>query len=222
MNFDAEMLLRDGLVDLDASEAVAISLTRNADGAVALDLRKTAAKGMAAVMILPSAPTTYADTLTALIQQSDALEGNWETIAAFPVLSALLWKVPSLASVAAAVEADLGKLLTGGSTGDTGAIVHIDPALYALNGEGFITVSQVDIGDVFDNTSEAITAATGTFSGVVNGVAGSVAVQVGPGIYVARFAATKQYLRGKYTVSAGGNFGKVLVGLSYHPFKTVS
>lgn len=221
MVLDAELLLRDGLVDLDASEAVAISTTKNADGAVAIDLRETPANGLVAVMYLPTAPTTYADTLTALIQQSDALEGNWETIADLPVLYTYLRKIPASASVAAAVEADIGDTLTGGTTGDTGVIIHIDPALYALNGTGYITVAMAGADDLFDDDDEAITSG-GTFSGVVNGAVATVPDQHGPATYIVRFIATKRYLRGKYTVTAGGNFGKALVGLSAHPFKTIS
>lgn len=51
MPFDANLVLLDGLVDLDASHEQPVSLTRNDDGAVVLDLRETGAKGLSAVVI---------------------------------------------------------------------------------------------------------------------------------------------------------------------------
>ncbi len=41
MPFDANLVLRDGSVDLDNAEAVATSLTANDDGAKAIDLGTT-------------------------------------------------------------------------------------------------------------------------------------------------------------------------------------
>jgi hypothetical protein len=214
MPFDSLLILRDGTVDLDPNEVVAISTTRNADGSVVLDLKETGVKGLAAVMILPTAPTTYADTLTVHIQESDALAGSYVTIASFPVLYTYVRKIPASASVAAAVEADIGQVLTGGTTGDTGVIIAIDNSLFTLNGTGYIYVAMAGADDLFDNTSEAITSAS-TFSGVVNGAASTTSVEHGaPNTYIVRFSSTKRYIRGSYTVSAGGNFKKAFVGLT--------
>ena len=226
MAFDALNILRglygDVLVDLDSAEVVAISTTVNTDGAKCLDLKETGARGLSAVMTLPSAPTTYQNKLTAIIQASDALAGNWETIADFPVLYSYLRRVPVKATVAAAVEADVGKKLTeSAGTLDSGVIVHIDPALYALNGTGYILVAMDDAGDIFAGPAEALIATGGTFSGVETAAADVPAgLQHGPGDYVVKFATDKRYVRGKYTAVAT-NWGKVQVLVSPYPFKTL-
>lgn len=227
MAFDANLVLRTGLVDLDASEALAISTTANSDGAAVIDLKKTRARGLSCVMILPSTPTTYADTLTVHIQESDDLVGNYVTVASFPVLYTYIWKVPVVADTAAAVETDIGLKLTGGVTGDTGVIVKIDNALFTLNGEGYVYAAQDAVGDTFDDDDEALTAATGTLDGTQNGAVGAaatgaiVAQRSGPGIFVVRFTSNKRYIRGSYTATAGSNFGKVFVGLTNDAYETI-
>ena len=229
MTIDSLGIIRDGTVDLDASEALAIALTANADGAKVLDIKETGAFGLAAVMYLPSTPTTYADTLTVHIQASDELAGNYVTIASFPVLYTYLWKVPIVADTAAAVEADIGLKLTGGATADTGVIVHIDDALFTLNGEGYIICAQDDVGDTFDDDDEALTAATGTLDGTQNGAVGAEVTDIGelakysaPGTHVVRFSTDKRYIRGHFTASAGSNFGKALVVIEPWAFQRVS
>lgn len=221
MPFDADLILRDGLVDLDANEAAAVATTVNADGAYALDLKKTAVKGMAAVIVLPTAPTTYADTLAVSIQESDHVDGDYKTIASFPTLYAMMRRIKASASVAAAVIGDIGQVLTGGTTTDTGEIRFIEEALYTLNGKGYIYVTMQGADDLFDDDDEAITSA-GTFSGVVDGEAAVVSTFLsGANFYVCRFASNKRYIRGLFTASAGSNFGKVFCGLTPYPFDTL-
>jgi len=214
MTVDSLCILRDGTVDLDANEALAISTTANADGAKVLDIKETGIHGLVAVMILPSTPTTYADTLTVHIQASNEIAGNYITIASFPVLYTYIWKVPVVADTAAAVEADIGLKLTGGVTGDTGVIVHIDNALFTLNGEGYVYAAQDAVGDVFDDDDEALTAATGTLDGTQNGAVAAAATgemiqrYSAPSTHLVKFSTDKRYIRGSFTPSAGSNFGK--------------
>ena len=87
MPFDDDLVLIDGTATLGpTTDTAATSTTRNADGAVVLDIKKTGTKGLVAVMVCPTAPTTYADTLTGLIQHSNHISTGWETVASFPVL----------------------------------------------------------------------------------------------------------------------------------------
>ena len=78
MPFDNELVLLDGLVDLDASHSQPTSLTRNDDGAVALDLKEMGAKGLSVVVICTGelvAGTAVADAAAVgiSIQASDSL-----------------------------------------------------------------------------------------------------------------------------------------------------
>jgi len=144
MPLDDDMLLRTGAVDLDNSEAVAVSETANADGAKVLDIRKTGAKGMVAVMNLPDAPTTYADTLAAVIQASDYVSTDFKTIASFPTLYALNRRL-RVVSTTAFVAADIGQTQLGGDTGDQGVLRWYDRALETVGGEGDLIVSMLAV-----------------------------------------------------------------------------
>ncbi len=75
--FDANVILIDGTVDVDsdtaASFVAATSTTRAAaTGAAVIDLKETAIKGIAAVLMIP-ALTTSTDYLVATIQTSSVL-----------------------------------------------------------------------------------------------------------------------------------------------------
>lgn len=219
MPFDADLLLRDGLVDLDASEALATSTTRNDDGAVVLDLKETGASGMSAIMTLPTAPTTYEDTLTVLIQESESLDRNWRTVGAFEVVQALLYRLRDCTATTAFVAADVTtpRVLTATGDGATGKIWKVDQELFTVGGVGDIYVIMVDAADVYGTASDTLTATSGT------GVAtqGPIGESWRQKILVCRFGTTQRYLRHSATVSSGGNFGKVLIGLQGHAFRTI-
>lgn len=228
MPFDANLVLRDGSVDLDNAEAVATSVTANDDGAKCIDLGATTrprgdAEGaihLTASLILPSAPTTYADTLAVVIQQSDNLTFGWETMASFPTLYALT-RLLSITVVTAFAAADIGKVLTGGTTGDTGEIRWMHPDLLTIGNTANMIITMQAAGDVFDNASEAVDAASGTGDGTMNGVA---TVEHRPQLggintHIRSFGVTKRYLRGQLTASAGSNFGKAHLLLSPYPFR---
>lgn len=230
MPFDANLVLRDGSVDLDASEAAVISTTINDDGAKVIDLNTTTrpkgdAEGvihLTASLVLPSAPTTYADTLAVSIQQSDYVSYGWETIASFPTLYAYT-RLLKVLVVAAFAAADIGKVLLGGTTGDQAEIRWMHPDLLTIGKTAYMIVTMQAADDVFDNVNEAVDATSGTGDGTMSGVA---VVEdkprlSGPNIFIRAFGVTKRYIRQSMTVSSGSNFGKAHLLLSPYPFRTL-
>jgi len=206
MPFDSNLILRDGTVDLDNNEAAAVSETANADGAKVLDIRKTGTMGLVAVLVLPDAPTTYGDTLSAVIQASDHVSADFKTIASFPTLYALMRRL-RITATTAYVPADIGQTQTGGTTGDTGVLRWYDKALETIGGTGDLLVSMVAADDVFDDVDETITSG-GTGVGTMQKAA--VADKgLSYGIYVVRFVTNKRYIRYLGAPSAGSNFGDV-------------
>jgi len=231
MPFDAEMLLLDGTANLAKNYTPPVSLTTGAYGAYVRDIRETGEKGLAAILMLPLASVSYTNKMVSSIEVSDSVTFGWETIASFPTFYQYIRRVPALTTTAP-VEADVGKWLYGGSTNDDGKVVWFDPALsVASTGAGYIYIAMEAAGDVFDNTSEALTikaaaaggGAAGTFVGVVNGVAADAPDIIQPGgkIYVVRFATAKRYVRfnATCTPSAYANFHGVVVGLTSSGFK---
>ncbi len=69
------------------------------------------------------------------------------------------------AAYVAAVAGDIGKTVSGGTTGDTATLVAYNNATRQW------LVAQVDGGDAFDDDDEAITIGTGTGAGSMDGVA---------------------------------------------------
>lgn len=215
MPFDTLGILRNGLVALAPAEAAAVAVTVDANGAYAVDIKQTGVRGLAAVMFLPTEPTTYADTLTASIEASDHLDRNWETVASFPVLTALVRKVKLIATTGFAI-ADITGTMLEGTTSDAGVVLAYDEALATADGIGYVTYAMVDALDIFASLTETVTAGT-TGVGTEQGEVALVVPTVG--IYVARFATDKRYVRGLYTVSAGGAFGLVACFLGDQDFQ---
>lgn len=228
MAFDANLVLRDGSVDLDNSEAVSTSITANADGAKCIDLGTTVrtrgdSEGiihLTASLILPTAPTTYADTLAVVIQQSDNLGFGWETLASFPTLYTYT-RLLSVKVVTAFAAGDIGKVLTGATTGDTGEIRWMHPDLLTVGKTANMIITMQAAGDVFDDDDEVVDAAAGTGDGTMNGIA---VVEDKPRLggsntHIRAFGVTKRYLRGQLTASAGSNFGKAHLLLSPYRFR---
>lgn len=210
MPLDNDMLLRTGAVDCDAAEPAVVSTTADAYGAKALDVKKTGAKGMVAVMVLPTAPTTYADTLAVTIQASDYMSTDYKTVASFPTLYALNRRL-RLVSTTAFVAADIGQTMTGQTTGDTGVLRWYDRALETIGGEGDIIVSMVAADDLFDDASEAVHSGS-TGRGTMQ-KASELTEYLSYGIYAVRFVTSKRYVRASLTPSAGCNFGGILIGI---------
>ncbi len=229
MPYDAELVLRDGSVDLENSESVATSVDANDDGAKCVDLGWTTrprgdAEGsmrLSAVLILPSAPTTYTDTLTVVIQQSDSLGFGWETIADFSTMYAFT-RLVTIAVTTAFVAGDISKVLTGDSTGDTGEIRWMHPDLLIVGKTARAIVTMQGSDDVFDNATEGLTVAgggagIGTMSGVAI-VEGRPQLG-GPNTHIRSFDIRKRYIRGQLTASGSSNFGKASLFLTPYPFR---
>ncbi len=229
MPFDANLVLRDGSVDLDNAEAVATSLTANDDGAKAIDLGTTTrvrgnaegAMRIVASLILPSAPSNFADTLAVVIQESDNLGFGWETLAGFPTLYAFT-RLLNITVTTAFVAADIGGTLTGQTTGDTGVLRWMHPDLLTVGKRANLIIGMDAAGDVFDDVDEEVQAGT-TGVGTMNGAA---IVEVspmlgGPNTFHRGFDVYKKYLRAQLTASGGSNYGKAQVLLNAYPFRTL-
>jgi hypothetical protein len=214
MVFDNELILHDGTVDLDENDVAAFALTTNDDGGYVVEIKETAAKGLSAVMICPTQPTTYADTLTAKIQCSDHLTDGWEDVAAFPVLYAYIRKLYVTATTAF-VATDIGLVLTAttDSDSDGGVIRYIDPKLMTVGGKGWIYVAMSDANDDYSTAGDIVTATSGTGVGT-HLAAGVLDKFMSYGIYNIHFASSKRYCRASKTVSAGGNWGKTEIYLT--------
>jgi hypothetical protein len=220
---DSEGILIDGsIVITPSTDTPAVSLTRDAaTGAAVIDLKKTGGVGICAVLVLPSKPTTYDDTYSLDIEESDVLgeptsgQLTWQKVASFPRVNAMLREMTVIATVAF-VASDVGRVLTAtaDSASDGGHIVWFDPALMTIGGVGKIIVAMSDANDDFSTSGDIVTATSGT--GVATMIGGSKVHPNGdgvPGKMVVRFTATKRYLRANGTVSAGGSYGLLSVML---------
>jgi len=223
MAYDASNILIDGTIVLTPStDTPAVSVTRDAaTGGAVLDLKKTGAKGMCAVLICPSKPTTYADTLTVFIEESDVLGEptalkTWQAVAYFPVINAML-RLLEVTATTAFVASDVGRILTatGDTASDGGVIVWFDPALLVIGGKGFVVVAMSDVNDDYSTAADTVTATAGTGIGT-QGAASLIYPSGGgiPGVFTALFRATKRYIRANATVSTGGSYGLISVMLS--------
>jgi len=214
MVFDNSCILHDGTVDLDENDVAAFALTTNADGGYVVEIKETAAKGLSAVLLCPSAPTTYGDTLDVKIQCSDHLTDGWEDVANFPRLYTYVRKLYVTATTAF-VATDIGLILTAttDSGSDGGLIRYIDPKLMTIGGQGLVYVAMSDVNDDFSTASDIVTATAGTGVGTIS-AAGVLDKFMSYGIYNIHFASSKRYCRASKTVSAGGNWGKTEIYLT--------
>lgn len=227
MPFDANLVLRDGTVDLESTESAAVILTSaNTDGAKVVDLGTTTlprgnAEGvifLTATLVLPSIPTTYAEYMDCKIQQSDNLSFGWEDLVTFPRLYTYT-RLLNITVVTSFAAADLNVNLSG--VADDGVIRWMHPNLLLAAGSvGHMIIAMAASDDTFDTDLEAVDADSGTGDGTTIGA--SIVERSprlgGPGTWVRSFGATKRYLR-PYTVVNGGNFGKGHLLLSPYPFK---
>ncbi len=228
MPFDANLVLRNGLVDLDSGESNATSLTRNDDGSVAIDLGTTTrlrgnsegAIHVVASLVLPSAPSTFQVNTVLTIEQSDNLEFGWETLATFPTLYSFTRMIRATVTTTF-VAADIGGTLTGQSTSDTGTLRWMHPDMLTVGKTGYMIVNMDAAGDVFDNATEEVQGGTTGIADMVEvGFVENSPRLGGPNTFHRAFDVYKRYLRGNWTVS-GGNFGKAHLLLSPYPFRTL-
>lgn len=221
MTFDASLMLRDGTIDLDSDEDAVpvIVIAADAHGAKALDIRKTGAKGLVAVMICPTAPSgTYQKTLFVDIQESDYYDDDdaYKTIAAFPTLWTWVRKVRGTVGTAFASD-DLEQTLTASGTGtDTGTIRYFDPGMDTVGYEGDIYVNVVDSGDTYANVGDTLTSDGGGIATMT--VAGVADPKLSYGVYMVRFMSTKRYIRADVECEATTGWGKVSIFLTHAGF----
>lgn len=221
--FDDLLILKDGSVALDENDVAASALTVNADGNYVLDIRKTGNSGLYAVMICPTAPTTYADTLTAKIQHSHHLTDGWEDLVAFPTLYAYMRELRCTPTTAF-VSTDIGLVLTAttDSASDGGVIIDFDNKMInSTLDQGRILVQMSDANDDYSTAGDTLTATSGTGVGT-QGAAAWATSERSYGIYVVRFATERRYIRSNTTVSAGGSWGYTEIYVTSSPPKIVN
>lgn len=224
MTIDSLGVLIDGsIVITPSTDTPPVSTTRDAaTGAAVIDLKKTGEQGVWAVLTFPSKPTTYDDTVTAFIEQSDVLGEptttwkTWQAVADFPIVYGMTRVVDATATTAF-VASDVGRVLTAttDSASDGGHIIWFDPALMTVGGKGKILVAMSDANDDFTTAGDTLTATSGT--GVATQGAASILWPNGdgvPGVFATLFQATKRYVRLNLTVSSGGSYGLIYAYLT--------
>lgn len=201
MPYDANLVLH-GInsggthTDLAAACVDSTSLAVNATGNKCLDVRKTAAKGLIASLILTEVADAdaYDDEATVVIQDSDHLDRGWAEVTRFPLLRShirRIWVTTTVAFVAA----DLGAALTA-QGGDTGQLVAYDDACGTVGGSGYLYVEMDNAGDTFlDVAGQTMNGTTGRSTVAVVCAGLEPNIQMQPGTYNRRFQTNKRYVR---------------------------
>ena len=211
MPYDALNILRGqyegAYVDLEPTDTAPTSLTVNNDGNICIDLGNsgTGAKGLDAILILHDTPTTYQDTLTAQICDSDHLDAGWQSVMFYPVIYCYMREVIATATTAFDASDDYGQVLTAVGDTATGVIRQFSRNLTTIGGTGKIWIEMQDAGDTYGTDGD-------TLNSAVTGVATQIGVSkviMTPLILVRRFSTWKRYIRPTFTVTDGGNFGAV-------------
>lgn len=225
MPFDAELILKGlysgALVDIDESDAVAVSETVNSDGNGVVDIKKTGAKGLAAVVCLTEEAdaNAYSDETTIEIQASDELDRGWETVATFPTLRSHLILLEDCIATTGFVAADATtpRVLTATTDGATGLIVAFDEALKEIDGIGDILVEMQDDADLYATVADTLTATSGTGVATQGSKVGKKHswIQHQPGVHIVRFATNKRYVRCKVTAADCIGKGWILLTNEY-------
>ena len=163
MAFDALGILKGlyngALVEVDENDTVAILTTANADGNAVVDIKKTGAKGLSAVLIWTaiSATAPYSDEGLILIEASDELDRNWEEVARFPVMHCYTRRLKDCVATTAFVAADIGQALIATAAADAGLLLSYDEALATIGGVGDIVVEMQDSADVYATPGDTLT-----------------------------------------------------------------
>ncbi len=205
--FDDELILKDGSVALDENDTSAVTLAINADGNYVRDIKKTGKSGLYAVLICPTSPTTYSDTLDVYIQASHHITDGWETVAQFPRLYTYMREVKCTPTTLF-VSTDIGLILTAttDSASDGGVIIDFDHKMISEYTLQKILVKMSDADDDYSTAADTLTATSGTGVGT-QGVASVRTAERSYGIFAVRFQTDRRYVRGLFTVSSGGAWG---------------
>jgi len=228
MAFDALGILKGhysgALVEVDENDAVAISLTVNSDGNGVIDLKKSGAKGLSAVLIWTAISSTapYSDEGTIIIEASDELDRNWEQIAEFPTMHCYLRRLKDCVATTAfvALDATTPRVLTATTGTDTGLIFSFAEALKTIGGIGDIVVEMQDSADVYGTAGDTLTATSGTGVATQGGIGVAEVPQMVPGIHVCRFTTSKRYIRCNCETVADG-LGTAWILLNNYAFETI-
>lgn len=227
MVFDANLVMRDGTVDLVTGEGAPTSLSFVL-GARCLDLGGTTrprgqAEGvmnMVAVLILPTAPTvTYNDYMVVEICESDNLTFGYNTLAYFGPLWTFTRMLPVTVTTAF-IAGDIDDLVTDAPIGDTGYLRWMHPDLFTVGAHTHMIVSMAAAGDDFDDVDATLSiAGTGRATMRGAGFVESRPYLSGPNTFFRTVSPTKKYLQATLTVIGASNWGKVQLMLSPYPFR---
>jgi len=205
MAFDALGILRGlyggAMVSMDENDVVPVSKTADTHGNAVVEINKTGAKGLAAVMILTGGTVAemaanYDDEAVVTIEASDYIsERNWETVATFPTIHNHIAELTITATTAFAA-ADVGQAMTQETTADTGQLLWYDPALETIGGVGKVLIEMDDAGDIFNEVAGKTMNSAGTGRATKTYGAGTTIFKnMVPGIYIRRFTTNKKYVR---------------------------
>jgi hypothetical protein len=207
MPFDATEGILKGLyggvlIAIDENDAVAVSKTANTDGNAVVEINGTPSTGLCAVMALAGPSSTeaallFGDEANITIEASDELDRGWVTVAVFPEIFYNVAEM-SVTATTAFVAGDVAGTLTQETTADTGLIIAFETAIETIGGVGKILVSQVDAGDIFNQTAGKTLTSSVTGVGTKTYGAGTTTFPNSrylPGVYVVRFVTNKKYVR---------------------------
>jgi len=207
MPYDANLVLH-GInsagthTDLDNACVEAVALGVNATGNKCLDVRKTAAKGLIATLVLTEEAdaASYDDEATVVIQDSDHLDRGWAAVTTFPLLRSHIRRVWVTCTIGFAA-ADLGAAAVSGGA-STGMIVGWDDALSTAGGTGYLYIEMDGTDDTYQDAIG--TGLDGTTTGeadvvIVPPLADELICQMQPGTYHRRFMTNKRYVRAYIT-----------------------
>ena len=219
MAFDADLILKGlyggALIDMDEDDAVATSLTANSDGNAVVDVSKTGAKGLAAVVVLTEAADadSYDDEAVITIEESDYLDKGWQTVVTFPTLHTHIAEL-FITATTGFVAADIGQAMTQETTADTGQLLWYDPVLETIGGIGKVWIERDDSGDVFNEIVGKTVNNAGTGRATKTYGAGTTKYfDMQPAVYIRRFATNKKYVRCN-CAAVDDNYGKVWILLT--------
>ncbi len=224
MPFDSSLMLKgeynDALVDIDENDTVSTSLTRNDDGNVVLDIRKSGqARALTAVLILlqEADADAYDDEGTVLIEESDFLDRSWQEVCRFPIFHSHIRKV-FITATTAFVAGDVTAQLTETGSNDTGQILYVSEGLLTTGANGGYVLVEMDAaGDLFDEAIGQTETSNGTGVGAkAKATESGLELQMQPGVHVRQFITNKRYIRGNFeTVADNMGTGYLLISDAY-------
>ncbi len=211
MPYDANLVLRGAVsgtyTNLVNGDSAATTIAQNGDGNYVVDLgvHGTVALGLDCIIVLHDQPTAYTNYADFIIQDSDHLSDGWQSLLTFPTIYAYMIEIVVVA-ITAFVATDIGLVLDGGGSGDSGIIREFSRKLLAVGGTGKMFIEMQASGDLYDTTNDTVDANSGTGDGTQIGIGRAVQ---SPLTLVRRFSTPKRYVRLAGAAPDGGDFGDV-------------